>query len=103
MVENERLYTAISQPRFSRYYVACGNNKQRALLLAFVEQRLLLPPLALRVPKDSKGLAVPFGTLRQEAKGKGLAVPFGTLRQEAKGKGLAPPKEYKARVTEQGE
>lgn len=32
-MDNERLHTAISHPRFSRYYVACENNKRRAIRL----------------------------------------------------------------------
>jgi hypothetical protein len=32
-VENDKLHTAISLPRFSRYYIACNNNRRRALQL----------------------------------------------------------------------
>ena len=32
-MDNAQLHTAISQPRFSKYYAACGNNRRRALRL----------------------------------------------------------------------
>jgi hypothetical protein len=33
LVENSKLHTAISLPRFSRYYIACNNNRRKALAL----------------------------------------------------------------------
>ncbi len=32
-MDNAQLHTAISQPRFSKYYAACGNNRRKALRL----------------------------------------------------------------------